>query len=101
MRASFSSAVAVASLFGALAAAQNASSTSSGEIPEYTLQAENITAKFIPYGARLTSLVVPDRDGTDQDIVVGYDSPEDYVRDSETNHTFFGKKILLVRQISH
>lgn len=56
----------------------------------YTLSAENITATFIPYGARLTSLLVPDRSGTDQDIAVGYDNPEQYFEDSTTNHTYFG-----------
>ncbi|KAL4931142.1 aldose epimerase family protein [Aspergillus undulatus] len=39
----------------------------------YTISADNITAKFIPLGARLTSLLVPDRDGVDQDVVVGFD----------------------------
>lgn len=89
MRVLISTAAVVASFVGA-ALAQNGTSTSSSEIPEYTLQAENITAKFIPYGARLTSLVVPDRNGDDQDIAVGYDTPEEYVRDTETNHTYFG-----------
>lgn len=56
----------------------------------YTISADNITAKLIPYGARLTSLLVPDRDGKVQDIVVGYDDPKDYVKDTETVHSFFG-----------
>ena len=36
------------------------------------------------------ALYVPDSNGTIQDVVVGYDDPETYVHDSETNHTFFG-----------
>jgi aldose 1-epimerase len=56
----------------------------------YTIKAENITAKLIPYGARLTSLLVPDRDGNVQDVVVGYDEPKEYLHDSQTNRTFFG-----------
>ncbi len=56
----------------------------------YTLRADNITATFIPYGARLTSLLVPDRTGTDQDVAVGYDDPAQYGVDSATNHTYFG-----------
>ncbi|KIX01443.1 uncharacterized protein Z518_09169 [Rhinocladiella mackenziei CBS 650.93] len=56
----------------------------------YTLTAENITAKFIPYGARLTSLLVQDRDGNEQDVVVGYDNASQYLADTETNHTYFG-----------
>ncbi|CAG8184024.1 unnamed protein product [Penicillium salamii] len=56
----------------------------------YTIKAENITAQLIPYGARLTSLLVPDRNGKVQDVVVGYDDPKEYLHDSETNRTFFG-----------
>ncbi|KAJ9615065.1 hypothetical protein H2200_001139 [Cladophialophora chaetospira] len=56
----------------------------------YTLTAENITAKFIPYGARLTSLLVQDRSGTIQDVAVGYDNLTQYLIDTETNHTYFG-----------
>ncbi|KAI9706200.1 MAG: hypothetical protein M1820_004961 [Bogoriella megaspora] len=56
----------------------------------YTIAAQNINATFIPYGARLTSLLVPDKDGDLQDIAVGYDDPKQYLTDSETNHTFFG-----------
>lgn len=56
----------------------------------YTISAENITAKLIPYGARLISLLVPDRDGKLQDIAVGYDDPREYVKDTEGKHTYFG-----------
>lgn len=56
----------------------------------YTLSAENITAKFIPYGARLTSLLVQDRNGQYQDVVAGYDNTTQYLTDTETNHTYFG-----------
>ncbi|KIW20339.1 hypothetical protein PV08_00914 [Exophiala spinifera] len=74
---------------------QNSSTTSNLTAPVnpfalYTLSAENITAKLIPYGARLTSLVVKDRDGNDQDVAVGYDDLTRYVTDTETNHTYFG-----------
>lgn len=65
-------------------------STSSSPFAEYTLTAENITAKFIPYGARLTSLLVPDRSGNVQDIVLGYDNATQYAIDTATNHTYFG-----------
>lgn len=56
----------------------------------YNITAENITASFIPYGARLVSLLVPDNSGTFQDVVVGYDDPREYLHDTETNHTYFG-----------
>lgn len=88
-----------------LAQAQGSTSTSTSSAPSlstaesessvdpfkaYTIKAENITATFIPYGARLTSVLVPDRDGNQQDVVVGYDDPRDYLKDTETNHTYFG-----------
>ncbi|KAL9070035.1 MAG: hypothetical protein Q9157_005952 [Trypethelium eluteriae] len=63
---------------------------SSSPFTPYTIKAQNITATLIPYGARLTSLLVPDNAGKLQDVVVGYDDPHQYLIDSETNHTFFG-----------
>ena len=74
--------------------AQNATSTSSSPLAFYTIQADNITAVVCPYGGRLVSLLVPDRDGNEQDIVLGYDNGTDYVHDTETNHTYFGKSRL-------
>ncbi|KAK2789658.1 hypothetical protein FQN52_005997 [Onygenales sp. PD_12] len=56
----------------------------------YTISADGIQASFIPYGATLTSLLVNDKDGKQQDVVVGYDDPKKYVTDSQTNHTYFG-----------
>lgn len=61
-----------------------------GHFESYTIQSENIVVKAIPYGARLTSVLVPDRDGNLQDVLVGYDDPREYLHDSETNHTYFG-----------
>lgn len=82
------------SLVAALATsalAQNATNTSSASVPEYTIQADNITAVFIPYGATLISLLVPDRNGTMEDVVVGYDNGSDYpARVAHGNHTYFG-----------
>ena len=66
------------------------SPTLSSPFTLYTLSSENITATFISYGARLTSLLVPDRSGNLQDVVVGYDRPGQYLTDTETNHTYFG-----------
>ena len=70
--------------------AQNATSTSSSPTTKYTIQADNITAVFIPYGARLVSCVVPDRNGDLQDVAVGYDNGTQYPQDTATNHTYFG-----------
>ena len=57
---------------------------------KYSLSANGINASWIPYGARLTNLFVQDRNGTYQDIVVGYDNGTQYLHDTETNHTYFG-----------
>lgn len=56
----------------------------------YNISAGSLTASFIPYGARLTHLLVPDRDGVLQDVAIGYDDPHDYLRDTLTDHTYFG-----------
>lgn len=66
------------------------SGSSGDHFETYTIKAENITVKLIPYGARLTSVLVPDRDGNVQDVLVGYDNPSEYLHDTETNRTFFG-----------
>lgn len=85
-----------AALFGLPALAQSQSSDSNSPLLDddpfrlYTINAENITVKLIGYGARVTSLLVPDRSGNVQDIVVGYDDPKQYLHDTETNHTYFG-----------
>ncbi|EFW20624.1 aldose 1-epimerase [Coccidioides posadasii str. Silveira] len=56
----------------------------------YTISANNITASFIPYGARLVSLLVPDRSGQQQDVVVGFDNPEQYVENVASNNAYLG-----------
>ncbi|MAQ89845.1 MAG: galactose-1-epimerase [Rhodopirellula sp.] len=57
--------------------------TAAGEkVHEFTLQNGNgITVKLINYGATLTSLVTPDRDGNLADIVLGYDDIRGYESD--------------------
>ncbi|KAJ5950262.1 Aldose 1-/Glucose-6-phosphate 1-epimerase [Penicillium vulpinum] len=84
-----------AALYGLPALANAAPSASPAGVnadhfKTYTIKAENITAKLVPYGARLTSLLVPDRNGNVQDVIVGYDDPKEYLHDSQTNRTFFG-----------
>jgi aldose 1-epimerase len=64
-----------------------------GPFEVFTIMANNITAEFIPYGARLISLHVPDKEGTPQDVVVGYDDPIQYLNDTQTSHTYFGAVI--------
>ncbi|KAI4183219.1 MAG: hypothetical protein L6R41_005516 [Letrouitia leprolyta] len=54
------------------------------------VSAPGINATFIPYGARLTNLYVNDNSGNPQDVVLGFDNPEDYIRNDATNHSYFG-----------
>ncbi|KAK2761234.1 hypothetical protein FQN54_001756 [Arachnomyces sp. PD_36] len=56
----------------------------------YTISADNITATFIPYGARMTSLLVPDRNGNLQDVNVGFDDPKQYLVETTTTQSYLG-----------
>jgi aldose 1-epimerase len=82
-------------LFVPAALSLNCSTSQTAQDPfkVFTITAGNITAKFIPYGARLISLLVPDKDGNVQDVVVGYDNPRQYLNDTQTSHTYFGAVI--------
>jgi len=71
----------------------SASQSTQDPFEVFTITTSNITAKFIPYGARLISVLVPDRDGNVQDVVVGYDDPHQYLNDTRTTHTYFGAVI--------
>ena len=72
----------------ALASAANSSfpAFSGDPFQKYTLEAKGIKASWIPYGARLTNMWVPDRNGKMQDIVVGYDDGRGYL----TQRNYFG-----------
>ena len=74
--------------------------SSSDPLQEYTISADNITAKYIGYGARLTSMIVKDRDGADTQVAVGYDDPSQYIKDTATNHTYFGEFAIVNREWS-
>ncbi len=41
-----------------------------------------MTARITNYGGRIVSLLVPDRDGRMQDVVLGFDNTEDYLREN-------------------
>lgn len=56
----------------------------------FTISANNISASFISFGARLTSLLVPDRSGQQQDVVVGFDDPAQYVANSDSDNAYIG-----------
>jgi len=55
-----------------------------------TIAADGINATFLPYGARLTSLFVDDKDGVPRDVVVGYDDPSFYVEQARTSNAYVG-----------
>ncbi len=46
----------------------------------YTISCGQLTAKVSDLGATLVQLFVPDRDGVSADVVLGFDSPEGYLR---------------------
>jgi aldose 1-epimerase len=53
----------------------------------YILHSGKLTAAITNYGARIVSFVVPDKNGTPTDVVLGYDSIGKYVHQPET---YFG-----------
>ena len=59
------------------------------EIEVVTLAAGDFAARVLTWGATLQSLAVPDRDGKPDDVVLGYDSLQDYVDKPE----FFGATV--------
>jgi aldose 1-epimerase len=59
-------------------------------VEQYTLRnAAGATAKVITYGALLTELDVPDRDGKLGDVVLGFDNLKDYL----AGHPYFGATV--------
>ncbi len=59
-----------------------------GMIQLYSIKNKNgVEAHFINQGAKLVSLVVPDRDGNWVDVVIGHDSAKEYV---ESEEAYFG-----------
>lgn len=48
-------------------------------------------AWFIPYGATLTHLLVPDKDGVKRDVALGWDDATQYCANAQ--HTYFGATI--------
>ena len=49
------------------------------EVYCWTITEGNMSADIIDYGATLRSLIVPDRDGNPTDVVLGYDTVEEYM----------------------
>ncbi len=55
----------------------------------YTLTNGKVTAKVMTYGAILTELDVPDRDGKPADVVLGFDDLKGYL----AGHPYFGATV--------
>jgi aldose 1-epimerase len=53
----------------------------------YILRNKNVSAAITNYGARVVSLIVPDKNGNPTDVALGYDSIGKYIHQPET---FFG-----------
>ncbi|KAL3525953.1 hypothetical protein ACH5RR_014325 [Cinchona calisaya] len=59
---------------------------SESEAKIYVIKSGNTTLKLTNFGARIISLVIPDKNGKPTDIVLGYDCVKDYLSDT----TYFG-----------
>ncbi len=58
-------------------------------IQEYTLKNKNgMVVKITNYGATITSIIVPDREGNMADVALGYDSVEGYI--NAIDRPYFG-----------
>ena len=56
------------------------------EVYAFTISnANGMQAKIINFGAILVSLLVPDKDGKPEDVVLGYDSLEEYYGNGSNN----------------
>lgn len=61
-------------------------------IKEYTLENQNgMVVKVTNYGAIITSIVVPDRDGNLADVALGYDTVEGYI--NAVDRPYFGSVV--------
>lgn len=62
------------------------------EVTEYTMtNANGIEMKVITYGGIIRTLKVPDKEGNLEDIVLGFDSLEDYVEENPFFGTIVGR----------
>src|SRR5262245_57304953 len=55
----------------------------------YVLQGKKLTVKVMTYGAIITELHAPDRQGKTADVVLGFDSLEGYL----AGHPYFGATV--------
>ncbi len=55
-----------------------------GKVTEYTLQDKQLTVKLMTFGAHVTAVLAPDRDGKVADVVLGYKTLDGYLADKST-----------------
>jgi aldose 1-epimerase len=55
------------------------------EVPIYTLTSARIEVRVMAYGAHIVSIRTPDRNGKMADVVLGYDSLQEYLNDTKTH----------------
>ena len=75
----------------------NVTKSSFGKMPGgrqvdlYTLKDGKIEARIITYGARLVSVLAPDRKGQVADVVLGFDNLDGYLNDSSSFGSIVGR----------
>ena len=76
----------------ALAGCASVKTSDFSSIKEYTLEnKDGMVVKITNYGATITSIVVPDRDGKMADVALGYDSVEGYM--NAIDRPYFGSVV--------
>ena len=54
-------------------------------VEQYTLANSHLQIKIITFGATITSILAPDRDGKKTDVILGYDDLQGYLDDDKTH----------------
>ena len=60
-------------------------------VEEYTLSSGKLMCKIITYGGALRSLTVPDKNGVTVDVLLGFDTLEDYLRQDKYIGALIGR----------
>ena len=60
-------------------------------IKEYTLDNGEIKAVILNFGGRIQKILVNDKNGSEQDVVLGFDSAEDYFNDGASYGAIVGR----------
>ena len=84
-------------LFATLSFAATVKKDEFGKMPDgravdiYTLKDGAIEARVTTYGARIVSVIAPDKSGKPADIVLGYDNLEGYLKDGASFGSLVGR----------